>query len=174
MPTTTGMHWNNSIDDIMSEIYRFIRRFVNNDATAEDLANDVFLDAWQKASQFEGRSKVTSWLLAIGRFKALSEHRKKRKTVDPDEALGAMEDPSDNPEVIAQKTDKGNALKECIKMLSEDHRVIIDLVYYHERSIKEAAGILEIPENTVKTRMFHARKNLSALMQQRGLDRGWP
>lgn len=155
-------------------VFHFIKRFERNEATAEDLTNDVFIEIWQSADRFQGRSKVTSWILGIARFKALSERRKWKNTVDPDEALGGLEDLSDTPEVTALKSDKANALKECIRRLSEDHRVIIDLVYYQESSIKEVSEILEIPENTVKTRMFHARKNLSAMMKQAGLDRGWP
>jgi RNA polymerase sigma-70 factor (ECF subfamily) len=58
--------------------------------------------------------------------------------------------------------------------LSVDHREIIDLIYYHDKSVAEAAEILGIPENTVKTRMFYARKKLAELMREAGLDRGWP
>ncbi|MEM7301285.1 MAG: sigma-70 family RNA polymerase sigma factor [Pseudomonadota bacterium] len=155
-------------------VFRFIRRFESNEATAEDLANDVFLDVWNQAAKFEGRSQVTSWFLSIARFKALSERRKRRNVVDPDDALSKMADPADDPEIVAQKSNKSEMLKMCIGALSEDHRVIVDLVYYHERSISEIAEILEIPQNTVKTRMFHARKNLSEIMKQNGVDRGWP
>ena len=65
-------------------------------------------------------------------------------------------------------------MRMCIAQLSEEHRTILDLAYYQERSIAEAAAILTIPEATVKTRMFYARKKLSELMKARGLDRGWP
>lgn len=155
-------------------VFHFVRRFVSESATAEDLANDVFIEVWHKAGTFEGRSSVSSWLLGMARFKALTERRKTRVTVDPDDALGTVEDGSDDPEVAAQKNDKGAALRRCIDRLPEEHRVVIDLVYFHERPIREVAEILEVPENTVKTRMFHARKKLSAMMEQAGLDRGWP
>jgi RNA polymerase sigma-70 factor (ECF subfamily) len=58
--------------------------------------------------------------------------------------------------------------------LSLEHREIIDLVYYHERSVEEAARIVGIPESTVKTRMFYARKKLAELFEAAGIDRGWP
>ena len=61
-----------------------------------------------------------------------------------------------------------------IAELSPDHRTILDLVYYQEQSVAEVAEILGIPENTVKTRMFYARKKLSELLEARGIDRGWP
>jgi RNA polymerase sigma-70 factor (ECF subfamily) len=58
--------------------------------------------------------------------------------------------------------------------LSREHREVVDLVYYHERSVEEVGRILGIPENTVKTRMFYARKRLSELLRAAGIDRGWP
>ncbi|MEX0343731.1 MAG: sigma-70 family RNA polymerase sigma factor [Rhizobiaceae bacterium] len=155
-------------------VYRFILRFVSDSATAEDLTNDVFIDVWRQADRFEGRSQVSTWILGMARFKALSNRRKVRETVDPDDALGEVEDEGDTPEVTAQKTDKALALRKCIEKLSTEHREIIDLVYYHDKSIKEVAEIVGIPENTVKTRMFHARKNLSQAMKRAGIDRGWP
>lgn len=157
-----------------AKVYRFIRRFEQNEANAEDLANDVFIDIWLQASRFEGRSKVTSWILGMARFKALSARRGQRQVVDPDEALGEMDDGRDTPEIVVQKTDKGAALKRCIARLPEEHRVVVDLVYYHEMSVAEVSAILQVPENTVKTRMFNARKKLSAMMEQAGIDRGWP
>lgn len=157
-----------------AKVYRFVRRFMRDEAAAEDVTNDVFVEVWRKASAFEGRSRVSSWLLGMARFKALSARRGLREHVDPDEALAQAEDPSDTPEVALQKADKGAALKRCIAALPEEHRIVVDLVYYHEMSVAEAAEILEVPEGTVKTRMFNARKKLSAMMQQAGLDRGWP
>jgi RNA polymerase sigma-70 factor (ECF subfamily) len=76
--------------------------------------------------------------------------------------------------VLVQKKDKGAALKKCLQALSAEHREIIDLVYYHEKSVEEAAEIVGIPEATVKTRMFYARKKLSELLKAAGIDRGWP
>lgn len=155
-------------------VFLFIKRFVNNDEVAEDIANDVFIEVWQKASSYEGRSKVSSWLLGMARYKALSEVRKKRPTSASDEVMESIVDDADTPEVTAQKISKGNLLKQCINKLSGEHRTIIDLIYYHEKSIKEISMILEVPENTVKTRAFHARKLLSAAMERAGIDRGWP
>lgn len=155
-------------------VYRFILRFVSDSATAEDLTNDVFIDVWRQAGRYEGRSQVSTWILGMARFKALSDRRKVRNVVDPDDALGEVEDDADTPEVSAQKKDKAQALRNCIAKLSAEHREIVDLVYYHDKSIKEVAEIVGIPENTVKTRMFHARKNLSSTMKRAGVDRGWP
>jgi RNA polymerase sigma-70 factor (ECF subfamily) len=155
-------------------VYRFVLRLVRNEASAEDLISEVFLDVWRQADRFEGRSAVSTWLLAIARFKALSSMRRKPDEELDDEAAGAIEDTSDTPEVSLQKKDKSELLRECLEQLSREHREVIDLVYYHEKSVEEVAEIVGIPEATVKTRMFYARKKLSELLKAAGLDRGWP
>jgi len=155
-------------------VYRFVLRLVGNTAQAEDLISEVFLDVWRHADRFEGRSAVSTWLLAIARFKALSSMRRKPDEELDEEAAGAIEDTSDSPEATLQKKDKGAALRKCLQKLSPEHREVIDLVYYHEKSVEEAANIIGIPEATVKTRMFYARKKLSELLKASGIDRGWP
>jgi len=155
-------------------VYRFVLRLVRNEATAEDLISDVFLDVWRQASRFEGRSAVSTWLLAIARFKALSAMRRRKDDELDEEAANAIADPSDDPEVAMEKKDKGEILRKCMTALSPEHREIVDLVYYHEKSVEEVAEIVGIPENTVKTRMFYARKKLAELLKVAGVERGWP
>jgi RNA polymerase sigma-70 factor, ECF subfamily len=155
-------------------VYRFVLRLVRNEASAEDLISEVFLDVWRQADRFEGRSAVSTWLLAIARFKALSSMRRRPDEELDEEAAGAIEDASDTPEVSLQKKDKSGLLRKYLEQLSREHREVIDLVYYHEKSIEEVAEIVGIPEATVKTRMFYARKKLSELLKAAGLDRGWP
>ena len=155
-------------------VYRFVLRLVNDASVAEDTISEVFLDVWRQAGRFEGRSAVSTWLLAIARFKALSALRKRSDDELDEEAAAAIPDTADTPEISLQKKDKSEVLRECLKSLSPEHREIIDLVYYHEKSVEEAAEIIGIPENTVKTRMFYARKRLSELLKTAGIDRGWP
>ena len=155
-------------------VYRFALRLVRNEATAEDLISEVFLDVWRQAGKFEGRSAVSTWLLAIARFKALSTLRRKPEQELDEEAAEAIEDTSDNPEVALEKKEKGETLRKCMEALSAEHREIIDLVYYHDKSVEEVAEIVGIPEATVKTRMFYARKKLAELLKAQGIERGWP
>jgi len=155
-------------------VYRFVLRLVGDPSNAEDLISEVFLDVWRQAGRFEGRSQVSTWLLSIARFKALSALRKRPDAELDEETAGAIEDTADTPEVAIQKKDKSQALRECLKSLSPEHREVIDLVYYHEKSIEEVAEVVGIPENTVKTRMFYARKRLSELLKAAGVGRGWP
>ena len=156
------------------KVYRFVLRFLRNESAAEDLISEVFLEVWRQAGKFEGRSAVSTWLLSIARFKALSVLRRRTEEELDDETAAAIEDEGDNPEVALAKKDKGAALRQCLGKLSAEHREIVDLVYYHEKSVAEVAGIVGIPEATVKTRMFYARKKLSELLKEQGIDRGWP
>ena len=155
-------------------VFRFVVRLVRNETTAEDLISEVFLDVWRQAGRFEGRSAVTTWLLSIARFKALSALRRRPDEELDEETAGAIEDPSDDPEVALEKKDKSAIIRKCLTGLSAEHREVIDLVYYHEKSVEEVAEIVGIPENTVKTRMFYARKKLAELLKAAGIERGWP
>jgi RNA polymerase sigma-70 factor, ECF subfamily len=155
-------------------VYRFVLRLVGNPTTAEDLISDVFLDVWRQADKFEGRSAVSTWMLAIARFKALSALRKRPDEELDEETAETIEDASDNPEVALEKKDKSAVLRQCLEKLSLEHREIVDLVYYHEKSVEEVAEIVGIPENTVKTRLFYTRKKLAELLQAAGVERGWP
>ena len=146
-------------------VYRFVLRLVRNEATAEDLISEVFLDIWRQAGKFEGRSAVSTWMLSIARFKALSALRKRPDEELDDETAEQIEDHSDDPEVALAKKDKAAVLREALSKLSAEHREIVDLVYYHEKSVEEVAGIVGIPEATVKTRMFYARKKLSEILK---------
>jgi RNA polymerase sigma-70 factor, ECF subfamily len=156
------------------KVFRFVLRLVRSEASAQDLISEVFLDVWRQADRFEGRSAVSTWILSIARFKALSSVRRRKEAELDEETAAAIEDDNDTPEVALQKKDTGEVLRRCLAQLSPDHREIIDLVYYHEKSVEEVAEIVDIPENTVKTRMFYARKKLAALLKEAGVERGWP
>jgi RNA polymerase sigma-70 factor, ECF subfamily len=151
-------------------IYRFALRFVNDEGTAEDLVSEVFLEVWRQAEKFEARCQVSTWLLAIARNKALSILRRKTTEEMDEDVAEFIEDTSDNPEVVMQKRQRTEIMLDCIKQLSPAHREIIDLVYYHEKTIEEVAKIIDIPLNTVKTRMFYARKRIAELMVAKGVE----
>jgi RNA polymerase sigma-70 factor (ECF subfamily) len=151
-------------------VYRFVLRLVNDEALAEDLVNEVFVDVWKNAGKFEGNSQVSTWILAIARFKALSSLRRRKDASLDEVEAAAIPDSADNPEISLQKKDRVAILRQCMSHLSQDHREIIDLVYYHEKSVDEVAEIVGVPKNTVKTRMFYARKRMSELLAQAGID----
>jgi RNA polymerase sigma-70 factor (ECF subfamily) len=155
-------------------VYRFILRLVRNETAAEDVMSEVFLDCWRQAGRYEGRAAVSTWLLAMARFKALSLLRRRPEEELDEVTAASVEDPADDPGMALLKKDKGALLRRCLEALSAEHREIVDLVYYHEKSVEEVAEIVGIPEGTVKTRMFHARKKLAELLRAEGVERGWP
>src|SRR6516165_3695788 len=151
-------------------VYRFVLRIVNDAATAEDLTSDAFLDVWKDASRFKGRSQVSTWILSIARYKALAALRRRTNDRLDNVIACSIPDDADGPEAILQKENESAILRQCLTQLSPAHREVIDLVYYHEKSIAEVAEIIGAPPNTVKTRMFHARKRVAALLDARGFD----
>jgi RNA polymerase sigma-70 factor (ECF subfamily) len=158
-----------------TRVFRFLMRMVRNEAIAEELLNEVFLTVWKNAHRYEGRSEPVTWMLSIAHNKAISAMRKRTEVSGlTDEATRGLAAEDDTPDIAVQKQDKAAKIKACIAELSAEHRTVLDLVYYQEQSVAEAAEVLGIPEATVKTRMFYARKKLSELLLARGIDRGWP
>jgi RNA polymerase sigma-70 factor (ECF subfamily) len=146
-------------------VFRFVVRMVGDRALAEDVLSEVFLDVWRKAGRFEGRSSVSTWLLSIARHKALSARRRPCDAELDDTTAARLVDPADTPEVALQRRHDADLLGRCLAKLSPEHGAVIDLVYYHEKSVGEVAEIVGVPEATVKTRMFYARKKLAQLVQ---------
>jgi RNA polymerase sigma-70 factor, ECF subfamily len=146
-------------------LYRWLLRLVGDETLAEDLLSDVFLDVWRHAASFEARSSVSTWLLAIARYKALSVRRRRTDAELDDELASSLADPADDPEVTLQKENRAEALRQSLPWLSPKHREVMDLAYYHSKSVKEIAEIVGINEATVKTRMFYARKKLAELVE---------
>ena len=151
-------------------VYRFVLRMVRDTTLAEDLVSQVFLDVWRTASQFEGRSQVSTWLLSIARFKSLTSLRQRKFEDIDQEDVREIADDSDTPEASLDRLTTSQILRACVAKLSPAHREIINLVYYHEKSVEEVGQIIGIPQSTVKTRMFYARKQLADLLRNAGVD----
>jgi RNA polymerase sigma-70 factor (ECF subfamily) len=155
-------------------VFRFVTRLVLIEAVAEEVTNEVFLEVWRRAKTYENRSAPLTWILAIAYNKAVSVRRRKGEERLDEEQAYELADDAPDPEMALLVVDKSAALRRCLAALSVDHRTIIDLVYTQELSVAEAAQVVGIPEGTVKTRLFHARKRLSRLLLDAGVDRGWP
>jgi RNA polymerase sigma-70 factor (ECF subfamily) len=141
-------------------IYRWLLRIAGDAAVAEDLLSDVFFDVWQNAARFKGRSSGSTWLLAIARNKAQSAAR--RGEHHGELASTVAQSPND-PELVVQKKSREEVLRHSLARLSPQHGEVMDLVYYHGKSIKEIADIVGINEAAVKQRMLNARKQLAEL-----------
>jgi RNA polymerase sigma-70 factor (ECF subfamily) len=150
-------------------VYRVIKRIVRDHAEAEDLTSEVFLAVWRRADLFQGRSRVSTWLCGIARHKALTALETVPPICHDEEAMLTVSDPAPSPEGHLYAQQRTAALRGAITALSREHREIIDLVYYRGKSIKEIADMLGIGLNTVKTRMFYARKRLAGLIAAAGV-----
>jgi RNA polymerase sigma-70 factor (ECF subfamily) len=157
-------------DRYRAKVFRFLQRLLRSEASADELTSEVFLEIWRNAGRFEGRSAVTTWILAIARFKALSLLRRERECELDETTATQLPDNADGPELALQHKDRGKILRSFLGRLSGDHREVIDLIYYHDKSIDEVAQIINIPVNTVKTRMFYARKRLARELAQAGMQ----
>jgi RNA polymerase sigma-70 factor (ECF subfamily) len=152
-----------------ARVYRFVLRIIGNASSAEDIVSDTFLDVWRRAGGFGSRSQASTWLLAIARNKAASALRRPADEQLDGDTL-AVAEPADNPEASLDKKHRSAAIRACLLQLSSAHREVLDLVYYHEKTIAEVAQIIGSPAGTVKTRMHYARQRMRELLNAAGLD----
>ena len=117
------------------------------------------------------RSTVATWVLAIARNKALATFRRQCHAPFDEAELETIEDTADDPETAVQKIDRSRLLRQILADLPIKHREIIDLVYYHEKSLSEVATILGILHDTAKTRLFYARKHIAKRLKEACVDR---
>jgi RNA polymerase sigma-70 factor (ECF subfamily) len=150
-------------------VYRFLLRLIHDESKAEDLVSEVFLDVWRQADRFKGQAQVSTWLMSIARHKAISIMRMRSDDQLDERAASMIEDPADDPEAVVGNADRGALVQACLSQLSAPHREVIDLVYYHDKSVDEVARIIGIPASTVKTRMFYARKQMGKLFAAAGV-----
>jgi len=151
-------------------VYRFVLRLTKDSPLAEDLVSEGFIDVWRRAGGFKGRSQVSTWLLAIARNKALSALRTRSDEQLDDDMAAAIVDPADNAETTVNKRDRSEIVRHCLTQLSSLHREVLDLVYYHEKSVDQVAQIVRAPATTVKTRMFYARRRMENLLKVAGWE----
>ncbi|MGI9326794.1 MAG: RNA polymerase sigma factor [Pseudomonadales bacterium] len=136
---------------------QFLLRMTGDVDISAEVANDVFLVIWNKAASFRGDSALSTWILGIAYKLALRANSKKRHFEPLDESITAK----DTMEQQVQR----RALNEGLERLSVEHRAVIVLTYEFGYSYREIGQILNCPENTIKTRMFHARRSLRALLE---------
>ena len=150
-------------------VYRFVLRLTGNASLAEEIVSEVFLNVWRQARTFEAKCQVTTWLLAIARHKAISVLRRRSEAQLDDNLAATVADPGDDAETVLDREDRSKIIRRCLTQLSPSHREIIDLVYYHEKSVDEVAQIVGAPKSTVKTRMFYARSHMAKLLAAAGV-----
>jgi RNA polymerase sigma-70 factor (ECF subfamily) len=151
-------------------VFGYLFRLLNRVDLAEEVTTDVMVEAWRSAATFRGDSKVSTWLFGIARFKGLTAARRSRADTVNVEAAGALADPRELPEQVLIKAGTADAVRQALARLSDDHREVMELTFFQGFSYPEIAAIVDCPVNTVKTRMFHARKQLRQLLAAEGVS----
>lgn len=143
---------------------RFLTNLIRRPQLIEEVLDDTLMVVWERADSFTGASKLSTWIFAIGYRKAM---KALRRFDEPVEDLGAERRPAldADPEQEFGHGRRHDLLIEAMKELSADHRAVVDLTYFHEMGYREIANILNCPVDTVKTRMFHARRHLRRRME---------
>ena len=142
---------------------RFVANLVRRPMLIEEVVNDTMIVVWEKAGSFNGASKLSTWMFAIAYRKAM---RALRRFDEAMEDTHAERRPSLNPSPEEEMTHGRAArmLAKAMESLSPDHRTVVNLTYFHEKDYREIAAIMGCPVDTVKTRMFHARRHLRRLL----------
>ncbi len=139
----------------------FMYRIVRDPAANEEVFNDVMHTVWKKSSSYNGKSKVSTWIFAIAYRQCLKSLRGRTVTVQTD-----LPEVGQNEE--GRRMEQGDLVRHALARLSPEHRLVIELSYFQGNSYQEIAEIAGCPENTVKTRVFHARRRLQSIMQDLG------
>ena len=140
-------------------VYRFILSRLNDPHEAADILHDVFMDVWRVAASFEGRSQVRTWIFGIAYRKVIDVHRKRGRVSLTDE-VPETDELQASAEADYAATEEAAHLRYCMGRLSDEHRSAISLAFYEDMSCAQIAEVAGVPEGTVKSRLFHARKLL--------------
>jgi RNA polymerase sigma-70 factor (ECF subfamily) len=160
-----GETW--ALDDLYARhgrrLLAYLAGLLDDRQLAEEVLQDVMLAAWRGAADFRGESRVTTWLLAIARRQALGARRRRRTTVVPLDEDAPKDDSGVFKRIERQASQ--DAVRAALGQLPADQRETLELIFYHELSGAEAAGVLGVPEGTVKSRLSRAKTTLRRLLR---------
>jgi len=141
---------------------RFLGRMTRSVPLIEEIINDTMLVVWRKAATYDGTSKVSTWVFGIAWRRAKKTLSMVDEPVDADATQYVDEQPS--PEQRAQAEQLARRLAEAVDGLPWAQRLVVVLTYFHGLDYAEIAAVADCPVNTVKTRMFHARRRLRDIL----------
>lgn len=141
---------------------RFLMRMTRRPPIVDEVLNDTLMVVWERPERFNGTSKVSSWIFAIAYRKALKAMQRQDIPIES-AADDPMVDPDPGPEYEAHARRMRIALLDVLKRLSVDHRMVVELTYFHDFGYHDIAEIMDCPVDTVKSRMFYARRHLGRL-----------
>jgi len=150
-------------------VFQYLCRFTNDRHLAEDLTMDTYAEVWKSAGRFRGESKVATWMIGIARNMAMNEFRKNSRI----KMQELDEDITDPPEQFhaCAGTETAHILAEALNRLPISHREILDLVFLQGMNYEDISKIIDIPLNTVKTRVFYAKEKLRNALRFMGVTK---
>jgi RNA polymerase sigma-70 factor (ECF subfamily) len=142
---------------------RFLVNIVKRPQLVEEVLNDTMMAVWSTAANFRGASKVSTWIFAIAYRQGV---KARMRWDEPLPDLPDNDQPSEDasPDDLLHRSRSHDVLVEAMNGLSGDHRAVVDLTYFHGMGYREIAEIMGCPIDTVKTRMFHARRKLKRII----------
>ncbi|MEM7074103.1 MAG: sigma-70 family RNA polymerase sigma factor [Pseudomonadota bacterium] len=147
-------------------VFRFIASKMNDFSEAGDIHHDVFMEIWRSAGRFEGKSTVKTWVFGIAYRKTMDYFRKHAR-IDLTDELDEQVDESPNPEMCLAASENAAHLHFCLDTLKPQHRSAVELAFFEDMTYGEIAEIADVPEGTIKTRIFHAKKLLLHCLSDR-------
>ena len=151
-------------------VFQYVRTLVVDAASAEEIVGDTMMAVWRGAGTFTHTSRVSTWIFGIARHKALDALRRTgrhQRNIDLD---GAVDLPhtDESPIECIHRQQMASLTQRALTSLSREHQEILRLVFYEELPYDEIAGLLSIPENTVKTRVYYAKQHLKQQLERLG------
>jgi len=141
-------------EEFAKRVFRYALTLLRDQHLAEEVVQETMITVWDKASTYVGSSRVSTWIFGIARHKSYDILKKEKKGGRMDEIASVIDDP-------APAIERQGHVRTAIDNLPPDQREIIFLTFYENLPYKAIADLLDIPEGTVKSRMYYAKKNLA-------------
>ncbi len=145
-------------------LFRYLLGMVRHEAVAEELVCEAMTEVWRNAGTFQGRSRVSTWIFAIASNKAMSALRRPQLSEADPEMIARLEDPAPGPADEIGRQELASSVRAAMEHLTPEHRQVVELTFMHGFSYQEIAEVAGCPVNTVKTRMFHAKRYLRDML----------
>jgi RNA polymerase sigma-70 factor (ECF subfamily) len=151
-------------------VFHYVCTLVQDRAVAEEIVIDAMTAVWLRASTFSHTSRLSTWIFGIARHKAMDALRQMVRHHRDTALEEAVKMPVCQESAVEtlQREDMAALTQQALKQLSTEHQEVLRLVFYEELSYDEIAGLLSIPVNTVKTRVFYAKQRLKQQLEALG------
>jgi len=147
-------------------IHAFAWQRLRNDEEAQTVVVDTLHEVWKSAARFRGESLVTTWVLGIARYKSLEQGRQQAPDADDiDDHADTLAADVDDGETALSRWQQAEQVRLCLQQLNAAQRECMQLVYYEGLGLADVALVQQVPEGTVKTRLFHARHQMRSCVE---------